>query len=218
MSMRRLAVVAAVSGLLLAPGSAAFAAPSGQDSTFLKAAHQSNLAEIAGGKIAQEKGQSQQVKDLGERFVADHTKLDQTLRQTASDLEVDLPGAPNAQQQALAKRYQAASGDDFDALFVTTQMDAHMAAMRLGRTEIADGSDAAAKKIAQDSAPVIASHHEALDAAGADLGVPQSVNSGTGGAADNGGLSTVAIGFVVLGLLLMGAAGLLFFRRRTVRA
>ena len=134
MSMQRLAVLAAVTGLLLVPGTAALAAPSDQDTTYMKAAHQSNLAEIAGGKIAQQKGESQQVKDLGERFVTDHTKLDQALRQTAEDLGVDLPGAPNAAQQALAKRYQAASGDDFDALFVATQMDAQMAAMRLGQT------------------------------------------------------------------------------------
>jgi putative membrane protein len=215
--MRRLAALAAVTGLLLIPGTAAQAAPSDQDAAYLKAAHQSNLAEIAGGKIAQQKGDSEAVKDLGARFVADHTKLDSAVRQTASNLGVDLPSAPNAEQQALAARYQAASGDDFDALFVSTQMDAHMKAMALGRTEIADGSDAAAKKVAQNAAPVIMSHHEALDSAAKDLGIPSTVNTGTGGTADDGGISGTAVGFVALGMLLVVAAGLLL-RRRTVRA
>jgi putative membrane protein len=196
--MRRLAALAAVTGLLLIPGTAAQAAPSDQDAAYLKAAHQSNLAEIAGGKIAQQKG-------------------DSAVRQTASNLGVDLPSAPNAEQQALAARYQAASGDDFDALFVSTQMDAHMKAMALGRTEIADGSDAAAKKVAQNAAPVIMSHHEALDSAAKDLGIPSTVNTGTGGTADDGGISGTAVGFVALGMLLVVAAGLLL-RRRTVRA
>ena len=217
MSMKRLAVLAAVTGLLLVPGTAAQAAPSDQDTAYLQAAHQANLAEIAGGRIAQQKATSQQAKDLGERFIADHTKLDQAVRQTASDLGVDLPSAPNAEQQALAARYRAASADDFDALYVSTQMDAHMKSMRLGQTEIADGSDAQAKKVARDAAPVIASHHEALDAAARDLGVPSRVNSGTGGTAANQ-LSTTAISLVALGVLLLAGGAFLLMRRRTTRA
>ncbi|GAB2604430.1 membrane protein [Paractinoplanes abujensis] len=216
--MRRLAVLIAATGLFALSGTAALAAPSDQDATYLKAAHQSNLAEIAGGKIAQQKGTTEQVKNLGARFIADHTKLDAALRQTAEGLGVDLPSAPNSEQQALAERYQAASGDDFDALYVSTQMDAHMKAMSLGRTEIADGSDARAKKVAQDAAPVIASHHDALNAAARAVGVPSGVDSGTGGTADNGGLSTAAIGLIGIGALLVVAAGLLLVRRRTVRA
>ena len=217
MSMKRLAVLAAVTGLLLVPGTAAQAAPSDQDTAYLKAAHQANLAEIAGGRIAQQKATSQQAKDLGERFIADHTKLDQAVQQTASDLGVDLPSAPNAEQQALAARYRAASADDFDALYVSTQMDAHMKSMRLGQTEIANGSDAQAKKVARDAAPVIASHHEALDAAARDLGVPSRVNSGTGGTADNQ-LSTTAISLVAFGVLLLIGGAFLLMRRRSTRA
>ncbi|WP_067508034.1 DUF4142 domain-containing protein [Actinoplanes sp. TFC3] len=217
MLMRRLAVCTAVAGLLFLPGTPASAAPSGQDSTYLKAAHQSNLAEIAGGRLAQSKGTDQQVKDLGGRFVTDHTRLDNALQQTASALGVDLPDAPNAQQQALATRYQSASGDDFDALFVSTQMDAHMTALTLGRTEVARGSDAQAKQAAQDAAPVIQSHHDALDAAARDLGVPTGVNSGTGGQAGRGAISTSALSLLALGALLIMSAAVLL-RRRSARA
>ena len=218
MSMKRLAVLTAISGLLLVPGTAAQAAPNDQDAAYLKAAHQSNLAEIAGGKIAQQKAQSQQAKDLGERFIADHTKLDQSVRQAASALGVDLPSAPNAEQRALAARYQAAPADDFDALYISTQMDSHMKTMALGKKELADGQDAQAKKVAQSAAPVVAAHHEALDAAARDLGVPSGVNSGTGGLADDNGLSTGAISLIGLGALLVAGGAVLMMRRRTVRA
>ena len=217
MSMRRLTVIAAAAGVLLIPGTAASAAPSDQDTAYLRAAHQSNLTEIAGGRLAQQKGASQEVKDLGARFVADHTKLDATLTDTAESLGVDLPSEPNQEQQALAARYQAASGDDFDALFVSTQMDAHMKAMALGRTEIADGSDAQAKKVAQNAAPVVEAHHDLLDAAASELGVPSTVDTGTGGTADRGGISTGAASLAALGLLLL-VAGAMLLRRRTVRA
>jgi putative membrane protein len=214
MLWKRITVAAvAAGGLLLVPGTAS-AAPSGQDTTYLKAAHQSNLAEIAGGKLAEQKADSQQVKDLGARFVTDHTKLDAALKQTASSLGVSLPSAPNTQQQALAARYKAASGRQFDTLFISTQMDAHMAAMKLGQTEIANGSDATVKKAAQNAAPVIASHHRALEAAARDLGVPSSINTGTGGLAAHDGTGTVATGLITLGALLTVGAALLLRRRR----
>jgi len=219
MMIRRAALALGFAGLLLVPATAAQAAPSDQDSAFLKAAHQSNLAEIAGGTLAQQKGQSQQVKDLGARFVADHTKLDASLKQTASALDVDLPSAPNDQQQAVAAKYRATSGDAFDSLFVSTQMDAHMAAMKLGRTELAQGSDAQAKKVAQTSAPVIASHHDALNDAARSLGVPNHINTGTGGEAAHQPFTTGVAGLLGAGVLLLIAAAVLLLRRRgAVRA
>ena len=211
MLLRRIAVTAGALALVLAPATAASAAPSEQDTTYLRAAHQSNLAEIAGGRIAQQKGASQAVKDVGARFVEDHTRLDAALRETAAALDVDLPSAPNPEQRALAARYEAASGSEFDALYLATQMDAHMKAMRLGETELARGNDAQAKKVAQDAAPVIASHHELLTDTAADLGVPTSIDTGTGGLA--GRDSTGAAGLATVGLLLVSAA-LVLLRRR----
>jgi putative membrane protein len=215
MFLRRAAAVAGVATLLLLPATSASAAPSDQDTSYLRAAHQSNLAEIATGNLAQEKAESQQVKDLGARWVEDHTRLDSALQDTAEALGVDLPDAPNAEQQALARRYEAASASEFDALWIPTQMDAHMKSMRLGETEIAEGSDAQAKKVAQDAAPVIAAHHDLLEDAASELGVPSSIGTGTGGQAAGSNVPT-AVGFGALGLLLVAAALFLLRRRSPV--
>lgn len=203
--------------LVLAPVTPAQAAPSQQDVAFLQAAHQSNLAEIAGGTIAQQKGQSQQVKDLGARFVTDHTNLDNSVKQVAQALGVTLPDAPNADQQAVAARYQQTNGTAFDTLFISTQMDAHMAAMRNGQNEVARGSDPQAKQVAQSAAPVIAGHHDALNAAARALGVPTRVDSGTGGEAATNRSALLPGFLIVLGLAL--ATGAVVYRRRprTVR-
>jgi putative membrane protein len=212
--IKRAMAVLGVAGLLLLQPTGAQAAPSGQDAAYLRAAHQSNLAEIAGGKVAQQKGVSPQVKDLGARFVADHTKLDAAVRETAEALGVELPSAPNEKQRAVADRYEATSGEAFDALFVSTQMEAHMAAMALGRTELARGSDAQAKKTAQDAAPVIASHHDALEAAARDLGVPDTIGTGTGGLAAGDTFTAPVIGLLGGGLVLIAGAAVLLLRRR----
>jgi putative membrane protein len=190
--------------VLMIGAAPAQAAPSAQDSKFLQAAHQSNLAEIAVGQLAQQKATSQAVRDLGARFVADHTQLDQALKQTASALGVTLPNAPTADQQAVARRLQAASGSAFDQLFVSTQLAGHMTAMRLGQTELSAGSDPQAKKVAADSAPVIKSHHDALTSAAAAVGVPGDVNTGSGGQAAPHRPYLIAALLVVLGVLLLG--------------
>jgi putative membrane protein len=117
MRIRAAAVAVGIAVLLSITVTPAQAAPSQQDTAFLQAAHQSNLAEIAGGTLAQQKGQSQQVKDLGARFVTDHTNLDNSLKQAAQALGVTLPDAPDADQQAVAARYQATSGTAFDTLW-----------------------------------------------------------------------------------------------------
>jgi putative membrane protein len=214
MFLRRAVLAVGLAGLFLVPATAANAAPSDQDAAFLKAAHQSNLAEIAGGKLAQQKASSQQVKDLGQRFVTDHTKLDQSLQKTASALGVSLPSAPNAQQQAVAARYRAASGSQFDSVFISTQMQAHMAAMNAGQTELSQGSDSQAKKVAQTAAPVIASHHSALESAARSLGVPDTIGTGTGGQAAHRMLTAPVVALSGIGLLLLVGAAALLLRRR----
>jgi putative membrane protein len=152
---------------------AAQAAPqfSEQDRTFLIQAHQSNLAEIAAGKLAQTRGTSQTVKDLGARFVADHTQLDQEVTQTASSLGIALPNTPNPQQQAVQSQLEAAPADAFDDQFVSTQLAGHEATMRNGETELKDGSSAQVKQLATNAAPIIQAHHAALQQAAAELGL-----------------------------------------------
>jgi putative membrane protein len=144
------------------------AAPSAQDVTYLQAAHQSNLLEIATGNQAQQKGQSQQVKDLGARFVTDHTRLDQSLQQTASSLGVPL-GPADAAEQATARLERVPAGQ-YDRIWIPLQQAAHTAAMANGQREIANGSDAAVKQDAAAAAPILEQHHVLLNQATSQVG------------------------------------------------
>ena len=64
-------LLGAVALALLGPAAMAEAATgaTAQDAAFLRAAHQSNLAEITTGKLAQRKGRSAEVRDLGRMWV-----------------------------------------------------------------------------------------------------------------------------------------------------
>jgi len=145
--------------------------PSAQDTQFLKESHQTNLAEIAAGHLAQQKGNNQTVKNLGAKFVTDHTKLDQSLKSVANSVGVSLPTTPNSSQQAVENQLKKKSGTQFDNLFVTSQFAGHTQAMRSTQTEIDNGSNPAVVKLATESLPVIESHHQALEAAAKQLGI-----------------------------------------------
>ncbi|MDG4823249.1 DUF4142 domain-containing protein [Asanoa sp. WMMD1127] len=154
---------AGVAGAAEAPA----AAPSTQDVAYLQAAHQSNLLEIATGTQAQEKGRSQQVKDIGARFVADHTRLDQSLQQTASSLGVPLAPADAAREAT--ERLARVPASQYDRVWIPLQQAAHTAAMQNGQREIEQGTDPAVKQDATAAAPVLEQHHALLNQAASQV-------------------------------------------------
>jgi putative membrane protein len=135
------------------------------DTTFLRAVHQANMAEIAGGNIAQERGVSSRVRALGARFVRDHTAIDTRLTAVARAAGVMLPDTPTAAQLALTKRYQSVPSSSFDRLYLHTQLKAHNEALAAGKAELANGQDTRVKQLVAYAAPLVQAHHDALTAA-----------------------------------------------------
>ncbi|MEV6302372.1 DUF4142 domain-containing protein [Actinoplanes sp. NPDC051861] len=172
MSFRRFLTTLGVSGLMLVPATAARAAEEpALDAEFLKAAHQINLAEIAAGRIAFQKSTDTTVKNVAATFMRDHIRLDANLYLTARDLGVQLPAAPTEEQTAVAERYRAAGADTFDEYYIQTQLSGHREAVKLTETQIAEGSNAAVRKLAESAAPIIATHGDLLRAAAAEEGL-----------------------------------------------
>jgi putative membrane protein len=161
MLLKSIALSVLMTGLSALPASAAPAEPI-QDATFLRAAHQADLAEIAGGNIAQERGVSPRVRALGARFVRDHTAIETHLTAVARAAGVQLPDTPTAAQLALVKKYQSVPRAAFDRLYLRTQLKAHEEALAAGRTELAKGEDQRVKDLIAYAAPLVMAHHAAL--------------------------------------------------------
>ncbi|GAA4578067.1 hypothetical protein GCM10023176_53210 [Micromonospora coerulea] len=195
LGIKRLGLLAALVVVGLAPAAAAQAAaqPSTQDTQYLQAVHQVNLFEITAGDLAQQKGQNQQVKDLGAMFKTDHTQLDQTVQQIAQQLNVQLPKEPSADQQAVIDRLNNASGEEFDRQWVTSQLAGHVQAIQATQTEISQGSEQSVVQLAQDALPTLQAHYDALVALAQTLGVPVPQTSASG-TPSPGGTSTPAPG------------------------
>ncbi|WP_434741067.1 DUF4142 domain-containing protein [Micromonospora sp. SH-82] len=183
LGLKRLGLLTAMVVVGIAPAASAQAAvqPSTQDTQYLQAVHQVNLFEIASGEQAQEKGQNQQVKDLGKQFVTDHTALDESVRNVAKQLNVELPNEPTADQQAVLDELNGLSGAEFDKAWVTAELAGHVQAIQATQTEISQGSEQSVVQLAQDALPVLQTHYDALVALAQTLGipVPQASASGT---------------------------------------
>jgi putative membrane protein len=213
---------AAAAGLVVSIATVAQAAPTAlnaQDRTYLQGAHQSNLAEIAAGKLAQAKGSSKAVKDLGVMLVNDHSKLDAAVRKVAAATKVSLPTAPNAEQRAMQAKLTAASAADFDAMFVAGQIEGHAKTLALGAAEAKAGKDATVKKTAAAAAPVVAEHHHKFMAQAEAMGLPGAVDAGRPAtlAVANPDSTGLAASLAAAGAVVT-LVGLVLLRRRYGRA
>src|SRR3569833_2691772 len=91
--------------------------------TFLKKAIEGNFAEVEMGKLAQQNGQSDDVKKFGQMLATDHSAANQKAMDAAKALNVTAPDGPNAKQKADYDKKSKMTGAAFDRNYA-----AHMVA------------------------------------------------------------------------------------------
>ncbi len=148
----------------------AFAAAS-PDASFYKNAAEGGIAEVDAGHLAQEKGNSQQVKDFGARMVKDHAAANEKLQALASSKGITLPTTASVSQMAAKAKLDVLSGDTFDKSYVKGQLSAHRQTIALFRKEISSGKDADAKAFATETLPTLKSHLKAITAIASEMGI-----------------------------------------------
>lgn len=182
LGFKRLGLLAALVLVGIAPAAAAQAAvqPSQQDTQYLQAIHQVNLFEVGKGELAGQKAQDQGVKDLSQQIGTDHTQLDETVQQVASQLGVELTSELTADQQDATDQMNSASGEEFDQLWVTSNLTGHVQAIQATQTEISQGSDSSVIELAQTALPTLQTHYDELVELANQMGVPVPQSTGTG--------------------------------------
>jgi putative membrane protein len=128
------------------------------DKSFMKKAAEGGLAEVQLGQLAQQNGQSQQVKDFGKRMVDDHTKANDQLKQVASQKGVTLPTSPNAHDQAEYNRLSKMQGDSFDKAYSKMMVTDHKKDVSEFKREANSGSDPDVKSFASQTLPTLEDH------------------------------------------------------------
>ena len=119
---------------------------------------QGNMAEIELGKLAQEKAESQEVKDFGKHMVEDHGQKLEENKQLAEKKDAKLPQAPNKEQQATKVRLEKLSGTDFDRAYSRQMVGDHQKTLKLLQDTAKNAKDAELKAAAEKAAPGVEKH------------------------------------------------------------
>lgn len=134
-----------------------------QDATFLTDAMSGDLAEMQLGRLAQERGQSAQVREFGERLVHDH---EDAMRRTAEIAELEgvaPPRAPMPDAQEAYRRLSELSGAEFDREFTNLMIANHAKQIskfeqQAAREDVVGSTDAT--EHAKDRLPRLREHLE----------------------------------------------------------
>jgi putative membrane protein len=156
--------------LMLAAPLAALAA-SNPDAAFYKNAAEGGISEVEAGKLAQDKGSSQKVKDFGAMMVSDHSAANDKLKSLAASKDVSLPSSSSVTQMASKAKLEVLSGDTFDKSYIKGQLKAHRQTIALFKKESTMGQDTDAKAFATATLPTLRAHLKAITAIATDAGV-----------------------------------------------
>jgi putative membrane protein len=128
------------------------------DAVFAKKAAAGGLTEVQLGKIAQQNGDSQDVKDFGAKMVTDHSKINDNLQAIATKDSITIPDKPNAEQQSLIDKLTKETGKTFDDEYIRVMVRAHVMDKALFTQESSSAKNPDLKQFAADSLEVITEH------------------------------------------------------------
>jgi putative membrane protein len=131
---------------------------SAADKKFVAKALQGGMAEVELGKLATEKASSQDVKDFGQKMVADHTRLGDQMKPIASQIGVNPPSGLSAKDQALMSKLQGLNGSAFDKAYMNAMVADHKEDVKEFKMEETSGKDGQVKQAAAQGESVISGH------------------------------------------------------------
>jgi len=128
------------------------------DRMFVSQAGAANMAEVALGKLAMSQGQSDAVRNFGDRMVTDHTAANVALNNLAGPLGLPLAQQPTMLQEKTIDSLASMSGPSFDRHYGRTAVKDHEDAVRLFTQEASFGANADLRTFAARMLPTLKQH------------------------------------------------------------
>jgi putative membrane protein len=127
-------------------------------SGFANAVAAADLYEVESARLAAEKASNAEVKSLAEHIRTDHEKSTAELKTAAGTANITVAPKLDAEKQGMLDKLKAASGADFDRLFVEQQKTAHQKALDLLQGYSSGGDNEALKAFATKTSTAVKSH------------------------------------------------------------
>lgn len=128
------------------------------DKKFVKDATIGGLTEVELGKLAEDKGGSDAVKQFGRHLVDDHTKANNQLKEAASKAGFSVPESLDSKHQARIDKLSKLSGTQFDRAFIKDEVKDHESDVRAFKDESTNGTNADVKAFASNALPTLEAH------------------------------------------------------------
>ena len=131
---------------------------SAADKNFVTTALRGGMAEVELGKLAAAKGSNNDVKQFGQKMVADHTQMGENMKHVAQQVGASQPSVMSAADIALETKLKVLSGSDFDKAYIQAMVKDHEDDLGLFNKEITTGSSSVVTNAARDGAKIIQEH------------------------------------------------------------
>jgi putative membrane protein len=128
------------------------------DHKFAMEAAMGGMMEVELGRVAAQKGASDEVRQFGQRMVDDHSKANEELMRIASSKGLTPPAALDAKHQAEMQKLSALSGEKFDKEYVKMMVKDHKKDVGEFQKEADRGADADIKAFAASTLPTLREH------------------------------------------------------------
>jgi len=133
------------------------------DAKFATEAANGGMAEVMMGKLAQERGVSQKVKDFGAMMVMDHSKANDEMTTLAKSKNITLPAVVDADEQKHYDDLNKKTGADFDKAYASMMIDDHKGDIKAFEDASKNLKDPDLKAFAIKTLPTLKKHLDAIN-------------------------------------------------------
>ena len=129
----------------------------GVDRKFANEAAEGNAMEVHLAQIAQQKSNSDAVKQLAQKIEQDHTQASKELEELAKKRAVDLP-TTETKQTVVVDKFSNLAGADFDKAYIKIMVREHKKDVKEFEKYAANGMDSDLKAFAAKTLPTLREH------------------------------------------------------------
>lgn len=140
------------------------------DKAFVKDAAEGGMTEVELGKLAQEKGFSDAVKEFGKRMVEDHQKAEGELKAAAGQAGIPIPAEPPKKVKKTEDKLAKLSGPDFDRAYAKMMLSDHKNDVKEFQREAQNGQVPQVKAFAAKTLPTLQEHLKQAESLEASVG------------------------------------------------
>lgn len=125
---------------------------------FLKETAKSGMAEVNMAQLGTQKGQDPELKEVAQKLVTDHSKLNDQIKELAEKKGVTLSTSIDPKHQKMIDHLSGLSGAEFDKAFASHMVQGHKKSIARFKKAAANTEDTEISELAKTTLPTLQEH------------------------------------------------------------